>query len=438
MRTVLRMIVVAALASGAALGQEPGPKLVAAWPSGPMEVRVAFDRAVDPSLAVNVVGRGVEFGEAGKPGGRVGGEKGTLKVAGARLVDDGRTLVLVTDPHPRESSYRLAIPGVKSPRTAGNGATIDVAYDLGGVEVAWVETGQSKPSWSGWWPEVEPLSVFAAVEKSGEHERLWPLTDRLGRLTLRTLVKLPAGSSALTADASSAFETTYGQESARSDGAHHASFKAEPAGEASEFSLAISTNAMSRPRVGLGATSADRASNAPLHRSAFLLPWAPTSPPPAPAPEIPPGLITGGDPIQGRLVFYGEAAKCATCHKVRDQGGAVGPELSNLVGRDRAWIYQNIVEPSASIHPEFVSYTVAMKDGTIAMGVVKADGPDALKVGDIDAKQTVIPRSEVEEIRPSTSSIMPVGLLGAIGEDRTRDLLAFLTTAPPPTPDAGR
>jgi hypothetical protein len=55
-----------------------------------------------------------------------------------------------------------------------------------------------------------------------------------------------------------------------------------------------------------------------------------------------------------------------------------------------------------------------------------------LKVGDIDAKQTVIPRVEVEEIRPSASSIMPVGLLGALGEEGTRDLLAYLTAPAPP------
>ena len=61
------------------------------------------------------------------------------------------------------------------------------------------------------------------------------------------------------------------------------------------------------------------------------------------------------------------------------------------------------------------------------MGVVRAEGADSLKVGDIEGKQTLLPRAEVEEIRPSASSIMPVGLLAAIGEERTRDLLAYLT-----------
>ena len=62
------------------------------------------------------------------------------------------------------------------------------------------------------------------------------------------------------------------------------------------------------------------------------------------------------------------------------------------------------------------------------MGIVRAEGAEALKVGENDGKQTIIPRADIDEIRPSASSIMPVGLLGAIGEERTRDLLAYLTS----------
>jgi hypothetical protein len=33
-------------------------------------------------------------------------------------------------------------------------------------------------------------------------------------------------------------------------------------------------------------------------------------------------------------------------------------------------------------------------------------------------------------LKPSATSIMPVGLLGAVGEEGVRDLIAFLTTQP--------
>src|SRR4051794_14367957 len=53
MRT-LRLIAagcVSWLAAGLARGDGPPPRVVVAWAAGPMEARVAFDRAVDPAVA---------------------------------------------------------------------------------------------------------------------------------------------------------------------------------------------------------------------------------------------------------------------------------------------------------------------------------------------------------------------------------------------------
>lgn len=426
------------LGSGFAPGAEPPPKAVAAWAAGPMEVRVAFDRAVDPSVSTGAVGGSIAFGEEPKPGdpvaiGRPGGDRGVLRIASARLVDEGRTLVLVTDPHPREATYRLALPGLKGPAEAGVGARLDLSYDLSGVEVAWGEG--AKLAWSGWWPDLEPEMSRTLLAGSAEHERLWPMAEKPGRLTLRTLVVLPRGNTSLVLDAGSPFEASLGSESAKSapmGGSHRATLRAESTGEAIEVNLALRTGEGGPPRLRATAGSGADQAGRPIPRSALVLPWAPPVLPPSPPPAAPAALLGGGDPARGEALFYGEQAKCANCHQVRGKGGAVGPDLTGLAGRDRAWVYQNIVEPSASIHPDYLSWTVAMKDGRIAMGVIRAEGADALKVGDIDAKQTLIPRVEVEEIRPSSSSIMPVGLLGALGEEGTRDLLAFLTAPGPP------
>ena len=409
--------------AGLAFGEGPAPRVVVAWAGGPMEARVAFDRAVDPELARRVVGESVGFGEGEKPGvvGRPGGDRGALRVAAAKLVDDGRTLVLVTDPHPRESKYRLALPGVKAPGEPGPGRRVEVSYDLGGVDAAFVAAGTK---WSGWWPVLDPDAARQITAGSAEHDRLWALASGPGSLTLQTLVNAPKGDVTLSLDASSPFEATFGVETTKSAAsrpdAHRATLKGESTGDAIFFNLALAApgGAPLKLRAAIGPES--------LPRSAFVLPWAPPAPSTASPSEVPAGLLTGGDPARGEAVFFGEQAKCSACHRVRGKGGLVGPDLSNLAGRDRAWVHQNIVEPSASIHPDYLSWTVAMKDGRIAMGVVRAEGADALKVADIDAKTTVIPRAEVEEIRPSPSSIMPVGLLGAIGDERTRDLLAYL------------
>jgi putative heme-binding domain-containing protein len=331
-----------------------------------------------------------------------------LKIAAARLVDEGRTLVLVTDPHPRESTYRLTLPGLKTP----------VEYDLGGVEVVVVANGSK---WSGWWPVLDPVEARRLTKGSAEHDRLWS-SRKQESLTLQTLVKAPIGNVKLDLDAPQTFEATFGTETAKSaaskpDG-HRATLKTESTGEPVFLSLTF-------PELPKQLQSS--IGGQPLARSSFVLPWAPPSPPSSTASTIPPQLLTGGDPARGEQVFFGEQSKCATCHQVRGKGGIIGPDLTSLAGRDRAWVYQNIIEPSASIHPNYVSHTVALKDGRIAMGVVRAEGLDAVKVSENDTKQTIIPRAEIEEIRPSSSSIMPVGLLGVIGDDNTRDLLAYLT-----------
>jgi putative heme-binding domain-containing protein len=142
--------------------------------------------------------------------------------------------------------------------------------------------------------------------------------------------------------------------------------------------------------------------------------------------------LSGGDWRRGEAVFFGEEAKCSSCHKVRGKGGDVGPDLGDRAGRDPAELYRDIADPSAVIKPEYMPYTVALKDGQVAVGVVRAEGADAIRVLDTNGKATIIKRSEIEELRPSGTSIMPVGLAGALGEARMRDLLTFLLGPPPP------
>ena len=45
-----------------------------------------------------------------KPGPRLVQALGRLRIAAARLDDAGRTLVLTTDPHPRQATYVLTVP----------------------------------------------------------------------------------------------------------------------------------------------------------------------------------------------------------------------------------------------------------------------------------------------------------------------------------------
>jgi putative heme-binding domain-containing protein len=207
-------------------------------------------------------------------------------------------------------------------------------------------------------------------------------------------------------------------------------FRLESTGEPTMLTVALVTRADGgAPALRVTYESEDDAKPRTVSRDQLLLPWVPAAPPVlGPVSNVP--NLDGGDPARGAVVFKSVDAKCATCHKVRGEGENVGPDLTNLNGRDRLSVYRDIAEPSARIHPDYVPYTVAMKDGRILVGTVRAVGAAAIRVIDTEAKATLVPRAEVEDLRPSATSIMPVGLAGAIGEERLRDLIAYLTAPP--------
>ena len=104
------------------------PQPVAVWPSGVMEVRVAFDKPIDSALTNRTDGMSIEFGEyvsaadrfeVLKPPYQVvqrqeATPRGKLRVVAARLSPDQRTLTLTTDPHPQSVRYALTLPDVKA------------------------------------------------------------------------------------------------------------------------------------------------------------------------------------------------------------------------------------------------------------------------------------------------------------------------------------
>jgi putative heme-binding domain-containing protein len=138
-----------------------------------------------------------------------------------------------------------------------------------------------------------------------------------------------------------------------------------------------------------------------------------------------------GDWEHGRELFFGAQLQCAKCHRVRGEGGTAGPDLSNLIHRDPQTVLRDIREPSATLHPDYVTSQVALKDGDVLQGFVRAQQEDSLRIFDAEGKETVLARSKIESVRPTELSLMPSGLLDGRKTNDVRDLLTFLLWEPP-------
>jgi putative heme-binding domain-containing protein len=438
-RILVAIVVASALARPVLAQSTPSPadamRPVAVWPSGPLEIIAAFDKALEPAAAAAFVGKSIAYSEpAEPPGGRNPSPRplGALRIVGARLTDAGRTLTLATDPHPRLASYVLPVPkGPPETSIAGEGR-----YDLSGAEVTWTPAASAddRPVWTGWWPRIDLAATQRLTEGSKHHEEGLALSAKPGRLTLGTLVRLPAGAVTVRIESSQPIdEATLGEAQAELTGPEppaqrrRALLRIQSLGDPLFLSIACRTGSNCPPYLLTASyRSGDSTKDHELERGQTILPWAPVPAPAAMAPVLVPDL-SGGDSARGKAIFSGEKARCSQCHAFRGQGGKVGPDLGEIGKKGSAEIYRAIAAPSAAIDPEFMSYTVATKSGQVVLGVVRAEGPDTIRVTDTNAHTVVINRLEIDQIRPSANSVMPVGLTGALGDTAVRDLIAFLT-----------
>ena len=117
--------------------------------------------------------------------------------------------------------------------------------------------------------------------------------------------------------------------------------------------------------------------------------------------------LARADRSHGRAVFD---RVCASCHKLYGYGGEIGPDLTGA-GRDNLdYLLENLVDPSASVSADFRMVVVAMNDGRVLNGLVRARTDRTLTL-QTQTDALVLDRREIEGLQPSTLSLMPDGLL---------------------------
>lgn len=398
------------------------PRPAAIWPAGPIDVVVAFNRPVDPAAMARLIGRTISYPST------TPGATESIRIEGISSTDRGRTFNLMTDPHSATVSYRLPVDG-----------SMPWSYHLGGVEASWADQGTNPddpPRWTGWLPFLDPEASQRTTQGSLPHLKAFEQFRKAGRLSLACMIAFPKGKIRTEVRTSGPIEEIiFGSEAflAEEGGEPVKSREivVESSGEFQFLSMRVQTaKASVTPTVRLRYWLEEAKEPRELTREQVMLPWAPVgggSPGGSAEPVSLPNL-KGGNPKQGEAIFYGDQAQCSRCHRVQGKGGEIGPDLTMIGKKGAAEIYRSIAVPSAAIDPKYVAFTVSAKDGRVASGIVKADGPEAILVSDTGAKVTRIARNEIDQIRPASASIMPVGLASALGEERLRDLIAFLTS----------
>ena len=136
-----------------------------------------------------------------------------------------------------------------------------------------------------------------------------------------------------------------------------------------------------------------------------------------------------GNRERGRSVFA--KAKCVQCHRVGEEGQAVGPELTGIAKRfSKREILESILYPSHIISDQYASKKVLTLDGESYTGMLSDSTDQTLQLRDSNNQLLVIEEANVDQILPSSSSIMPAGLLDESSLQEISDLMSYLGVVP--------
>ena len=124
------------------------------------------------------------------------------------------------------------------------------------------------------------------------------------------------------------------------------------------------------------------------------------------------------------------ATRCVICHRFAGDGGATGPDLTQLAGRfNLNDLTEAIMVPSKVISDQYRASTIVTTDGKAISGRIISENDELLAIltsAEDPTKVTEILKSDIDDIVPSAVSIMPADLLKPLNQDEVLDLLAYL------------
>ncbi len=124
------------------------------------------------------------------------------------------------------------------------------------------------------------------------------------------------------------------------------------------------------------------------------------------------------------------AARCVVCHRVGGEGGATGPDLSQVAGRfGLREIAEAIVEPSKVISDQYKASVIVTTDEKTITGKIVNDAGGVYTVvldPEDSSKVMEIKKENVASVKPSNISLMPEKLVNGLNENEVLDMLAYM------------
>jgi putative heme-binding domain-containing protein len=142
------------------------------------------------------------------------------------------------------------------------------------------------------------------------------------------------------------------------------------------------------------------------------------------------GPIIGRSHANGKKMF--SAGLCVACHRYGNDGGGIGPDLTNLAKRsDYKSILESTLQPNLVVSEQFEQHELTMKDGSLLLGRIVVDDKteySLVQSGLEPLKLKKVKKAEVVSKKGSKISMMPGGLINSMNANEVKDLVAYFVS----------
>ena len=140
--------------------------------------------------------------------------------------------------------------------------------------------------------------------------------------------------------------------------------------------------------------------------------------------KITEALSGGKGNVESGKVLY--TNYCATCHKLNNEGGEIGPDLSGYDRSNTNYMVLNIVDPNADIREGYVNYVIKKKDGQVIVGTLKDRSEDKVVIQPLGGDAVTLSKGEIDVMEAQKTSLMPERITESMTAQEIRDLFAYL------------
>ena len=119
--------------------------------------------------------------------------------------------------------------------------------------------------------------------------------------------------------------------------------------------------------------------------------------------------------------------QCVACHDSGQGGGVIGPSLAGIAKRfTPQYLAQSVAAPSKDVSPNFQSWKILQDDGKVLLGFLSGEDENRVTLQMMDGSLKAVEKSRIELKTPSTTSLMPVGLINS--PDELKHIVRYLMT----------